>query len=200
MSLLLRVSIVFVALVYLGQLRRKQHFIRNMWLSPNSLLNHPALRSSQMTPNQTAQLIRQFLAASASSSVGGVGGGASTSFKTDEDIMAEYQDLPPNYEEALRCPVPNDGAQAATVTSPPPGSIIPLQTLSSSSLQPSRVSVNSLTLQGPPPSFDELSTSRVSLNDFSEVTISVPVSSSSESQLSGKTAPSEAATIITVSK
>ena len=115
MSLLLRVSIVFVALVYLGQLRRKQHFIRSVWLSPSSLLNHPAFRSSTtMTTSQTAQLIRDFLTNQSGQDVGStnlITGSSAVSgagaYKTDDELMNEYQDLPPNYEEALQCPLPN---------------------------------------------------------------------------------------------
>ena len=173
MSLLLRISIVFVALVYLGQLRRKQHFIRTMWLSPNSLLSHPALRGSQMTATQTAQLIREFLASTA-----GHGSGvavSSTGFKNEDELMAEYQDQPPNYEEALRCPVPNSPTTASL-----PGSIIPLRTISSSASLQSRAA-SQLTLC-PPPSFDELSGSRLSLNSnnnaieptITQTTITVP--------------------------
>lgn len=139
MSLLLRVSIVFVALVYLGQLRRKQQFIRNsnsFWLSPNTFLGHPALRSSRMTPTQTAQLIREFLA---SSSHGG-------QHKTDEDLVREYQDHPPNYEEALRCPLPTVGQRSQACHQP--------DTISISSIRPMTSRASQVTL-GPPP-FDQL--------------------------------------------
>ena len=179
MSLLLRVSIVFVALVYLGQLRRKQHFVRSLWLSPSSLLHHPALRGSQMTPNQTAQLIRDFLAASsaaavASGSSGGLTLGLShlaTFGKADEDQLPEYQDMPPNYEEALRCPVPSEGATPtsaspttttsssfAASTSVQMGTGTAETAVNSSSSSSSSRAASQLTLGGgpPPPAFDEL--------------------------------------------
>ncbi|KAJ6217096.1 hypothetical protein RDWZM_008253 [Blomia tropicalis] len=143
MSLLLRVSIVFVAMVYLGQLRRKQHFIRNLWLSPDSFLNHPALRSSQITPNQTAQLIRDFLTNSnGNSNISVVEQSAGN--KDDNDRTNEYQDLPPNYDEALKC-------------SSPAGPSIPLRTITQSMTSlSSRVSQQ--TMASPPPSFEEIVT------------------------------------------
>ena len=133
MSLLLRVSIVFVALVYLGQLRRKQQYIRNtnqFWLSPNDIFSHPALRTSRMSPTQTAHFIREFLASSTNQN------------KTDEELMREYQDHPPNYEEALRCPAPVVDQRQ---TQP--------STLASATMQPMTSRASQVTLG--PPTFDD---------------------------------------------
>ena len=108
MSLLLRISIVFVALVYMGQLRRKQSLIRSVWLGGSQ---NPA----NINSSHTAQLIRQYLASQASGRYPPNHNHNHTGDRSSDNnnpssrlskIDDDPDDLPPNYEDALNCPVP----------------------------------------------------------------------------------------------
>lgn len=99
-ALLLRMSIVFVALTYCSMMRRKQQFIiqaNRFWLNNSN-------QSNGSTTNWINEII---LGTSANTNTSAISNNyLNSSNKTDEHLICEYKDQPPNYEEALRCPMP----------------------------------------------------------------------------------------------
>lgn len=167
MSLLLRISIVFVALVYLGQLRRKNQHVHNansFWLMPDTFLHHPGLRSQLATNQHTAQIIQEFFENHASNgrtlgplSVASLGGRAGP--KTEEDLLREYQDMPPNYEEALQYPIA-DNCKLDKSASPKAHSAVQ----GTAGLHSRCSSQSTLTS---PPSFEQITSSAANVNTLS---------------------------------
>lgn len=97
-ALLLRMAIVFVALTYCSMMRRKQQFIiqaNRFWLN-----------NSTQSNTTTANWINEIILSSSANSGSNNNNLNNSSNKTDEHLICEYKDQPPNYEEALRCPMP----------------------------------------------------------------------------------------------
>ncbi|KAH9419976.1 hypothetical protein DERP_001809 [Dermatophagoides pteronyssinus] len=176
MGLLLRMSIVLTALIYSTQIRRKQTFINQ---AQTFWLNHPhaaAMLNAGATANDssslstthrsrsarstTVQLIQEIFGVSASTGTlvathpfhvnADV---LSSTSKMENIVIQEYQDQPPDYEDALHCPVPF--VRSLPVQPPPTFPRSTTSTISSSSSALSLIS---------PPSFDQLKSQTTSLS------------------------------------